>query len=320
MFADGTFTSSDKASGYHTFRKVGLKYYVTDGLLATFDEGLKFCSDAGATLVLPRTEEENQALANVHAVYPSTHPYIGATDRKQEGRFSDLNDKLLTFTKWGSGEPAREDMLTVLAMAWNDRKIPNMANMLSHRYAKTVKREAEEHRILEEQKTTSSLMTPCCNTGLQKCSTCLKSYKVWKVITSKEKIEGLYLSIKQRKLDLYRLQDSNKRRHHVWSNIREDTSAFSMAVDELRAQGSVGLPTPDELLATGHFVWPWETHGTRPSDLQTKIMVFDQYMLVSRLEEEKKILIQEMCRHTQSLQNMLTSAEGMLQDQSMGDG
>ncbi|XP_048116596.1 mannose-binding protein C-like [Alosa alosa] len=125
MFADGTFTSSDKASGYRTFRKVGLKYYVTDGLLATFDEGLKFCSDAGATLVLPRTEEENQALANVHAVYPSTHPYIGATDRKQEGRFSDLNDKLLTFTKWGSGEPGNangnEDcVVTSVSGTWHD--------------------------------------------------------------------------------------------------------------------------------------------------------------------------------------------------------
>ncbi|XP_076135737.1 mannose-binding protein C-like [Alosa pseudoharengus] len=101
----GRLSLLEKASGYRTFRKVGLKYYVTDGLVATFDEGLKFCSDAGATLVLPRTEEENQALANVHAVYPSTHPFIGATDRNHEGQFSDLNDKPLTFTKWHSGEP-----------------------------------------------------------------------------------------------------------------------------------------------------------------------------------------------------------------------
>ncbi|XP_041962172.1 mannose-binding protein C-like [Alosa sapidissima] len=121
----GRLSLLEKASGYRTFRKVGLKYYVTDGLLATFDEGLKFCSDAAATLVLPRTEEENQALANVHAVYPSTHPFIGATDRKHEGRFSDLNDKLITFTKWGSGEPGNangnEDcVVTSVSGTWHD--------------------------------------------------------------------------------------------------------------------------------------------------------------------------------------------------------
>ncbi|XP_062400908.1 pulmonary surfactant-associated protein D-like [Sardina pilchardus] len=101
----GRLSLLEKASGYRTFRKVGLKYYVTDGLLATFDEGLKFCSDAGATLVLPRTEEENQALAKVYAVYPSTYPFIAATDRHHEGRFTDLSDRPLDFTKWASGEP-----------------------------------------------------------------------------------------------------------------------------------------------------------------------------------------------------------------------
>ncbi|XP_062395702.1 mannose-binding protein C-like [Sardina pilchardus] len=121
----GRLSLLEKASGYRTFRKVGLKYYVTDGLVATFDEGVKFCSDAGATLVLPRTEGENQALTKVFAVYPSSQPFIGATDRKHEGHFFDLHDRPLAFTKWGSGEPSNsggnEDCIAIyLPGTWHD--------------------------------------------------------------------------------------------------------------------------------------------------------------------------------------------------------
>ncbi|KAL2101728.1 hypothetical protein ACEWY4_003489 [Coilia grayii] len=95
----------EQASRFRTFKKIGLKYYVTDGHSATFDEGLKFCSDVGATLVLPRTEEENQALAKFLAEYPSTYSFIATTDRAIEGQFTDLEGMPLTLIKWARGEP-----------------------------------------------------------------------------------------------------------------------------------------------------------------------------------------------------------------------
>ncbi|XP_063070764.1 mannose-binding protein C-like [Engraulis encrasicolus] len=95
----------EKATGFRTFRKVGVKYYVTDGNVGTFDEGVKFCLDVGAKLVLPRTEEENQALAEVHKVYPRLHPFIAATDRRHEGKFVDMDQKDVVFTNWNRGDP-----------------------------------------------------------------------------------------------------------------------------------------------------------------------------------------------------------------------
>ncbi|KAL2100640.1 hypothetical protein ACEWY4_002401 [Coilia grayii] len=115
----------EKASRFRTFRKIGLKYYVTDGHLDTFDEGLKFCSDIGPTLVLPRTEEENQALEKVDEEYSSSHPFIAATDRKHEGQFTDLDDRPLTFIKWDSGQPnnlgtGEDCIITFTSGKWHD--------------------------------------------------------------------------------------------------------------------------------------------------------------------------------------------------------
>ncbi|XP_063062368.1 mannose-binding protein C-like [Engraulis encrasicolus] len=115
----------ETASRFRTFRRVGQKYYVTDGQLASVDEGIRLCSSFGATLVLPRTEVENQALTKVHDDYPSSHPFIGATDRRHERQFVDLNDRPLTFIKWASGQPnnggGSEDCVVVVRSGlWHD--------------------------------------------------------------------------------------------------------------------------------------------------------------------------------------------------------
>ncbi|XP_063062367.1 mannose-binding protein C-like [Engraulis encrasicolus] len=111
----------ESASRFRTFRRIGQKYYVTDGQLAHFDEGVRLCSSFGATLVLPRTDVENQALAKVHG---DTYAFIGATDRSHEGQFVDVNDRPLTFTKWYSGQPDNhggvEDCVVVHSGFWYD--------------------------------------------------------------------------------------------------------------------------------------------------------------------------------------------------------
>ncbi|XP_043110531.1 mannose-binding protein C [Puntigrus tetrazona] len=97
----------DKVLSFNTFRKVGQKYYITDGVEANFDKGMQYCEDAGGTIVLPRTASENQALLKVviSSGLSGKKPFIRATDRETEGQFVDTEGKLLTFTNWFPSQP-----------------------------------------------------------------------------------------------------------------------------------------------------------------------------------------------------------------------
>lgn len=107
------------------FRKVGQKYYVSNGLKGTFEKAQKFCSDAGAKIVLPRSEDENKVLTSLQAALESTYVYVGATDIRNEGHFVDMNGQPLTFTKWKENEPndynGAEDCTIIYSSGvWND--------------------------------------------------------------------------------------------------------------------------------------------------------------------------------------------------------
>ncbi|XP_051984452.1 pulmonary surfactant-associated protein D-like [Xyrauchen texanus] len=97
----------EKAASFSYFRKVGQKYYFADGIVATFQNGLKLCKDVGGTIVLPRDEVENQALLKVLVAsgISAKKPFIGITDREIEGQFVDTAGKLLTYTVWRTGQP-----------------------------------------------------------------------------------------------------------------------------------------------------------------------------------------------------------------------
>ncbi|XP_065133227.1 mannose-binding protein A-like isoform X2 [Paramisgurnus dabryanus] len=100
------FAMMEKAASFGTFRKVGQKYFVYDGILKTFDEGIQICKEVGGTIALARNAVENQALLKVvTASGLSEKPFIGVTDRDKEGQFVDIDGKLLTFTNWASGQP-----------------------------------------------------------------------------------------------------------------------------------------------------------------------------------------------------------------------
>uniref|UniRef100_A0A8C2ALR7 Hexose-binding lectin 4 n=1 Tax=Cyprinus carpio TaxID=7962 RepID=A0A8C2ALR7_CYPCA len=77
-----------KFLGFRLFRKVGQKYYVSDGLVGNFEKAPKFCSDVEAKIVLPRSEDENklQLLTSMQAALEPTNEYVGATDRRKEGK------------------------------------------------------------------------------------------------------------------------------------------------------------------------------------------------------------------------------------------
>ncbi|RXN33599.1 mannose-binding C-like protein [Labeo rohita] len=97
----------EKVASVSHFRRVGEKYYITDGGVGNFDQGLKYCKDFGGTMVLPRTSAENQALLKlvVSSGLSSKKPYIGVTDRETEGRMVNTEGNPLTYTNWGPGQP-----------------------------------------------------------------------------------------------------------------------------------------------------------------------------------------------------------------------
>lgn len=96
----------EKAVSFSSFRKVGQKYYVNDGIEAAFDNGMQYCKDFGGVIVLPSTALENQALLKVlvSSGLSNKKPYIRATDRETEGTF-DTEGNQLTFTNWSPGQP-----------------------------------------------------------------------------------------------------------------------------------------------------------------------------------------------------------------------
>ncbi|XP_056323442.1 hexose-binding lectin 4 [Danio aesculapii] len=118
-------TVIDKVLGFRIVKKVGQKYYVSDGLVGNFETAQKFCSDAGVKIVLPRSEDENKVLISLQEALESTYVYVGATDAKKEGHFVDSSDQPLTFTNWKENEPndyrGAEDCTAVYKTGvWND--------------------------------------------------------------------------------------------------------------------------------------------------------------------------------------------------------
>ncbi|XP_055057575.2 mannose-binding protein C-like [Misgurnus anguillicaudatus] len=100
------FAMMEKAARFVTSIKVEQKYFVYDGTLKTFDEGIQICKEVGGTIALARKAVEHEALHKVViASGLSKNPFIGVTDRDKEGQFVDIDGKPLTFTNWAFGQP-----------------------------------------------------------------------------------------------------------------------------------------------------------------------------------------------------------------------
>ncbi|XP_056334746.1 mannose-binding protein C isoform X2 [Danio aesculapii] len=96
----------EKVVNFKTFKKVGQKYYVTDGIEESFDKGMQYCNGNGGALVLPRSLLENNALMKVLVSSAFTKKaFIRITDREKEGEFVDTDGKKLMFTNWYPGQP-----------------------------------------------------------------------------------------------------------------------------------------------------------------------------------------------------------------------
>ncbi|KAI4824359.1 hypothetical protein KUCAC02_012877 [Chaenocephalus aceratus] len=181
-------------------------------------------------------------------------------------------------------------MLTIQASGWNKRKAANLEQTLAKRYMKTVQRITEATEDLEKLTAELSLQDDQWTTGTPIQNDLQKT------------IEGLYLSIKQRKYQLYRQSGGNKRRHKLRKKIVEEKKALEDAITEHNAVAGEAdkLPPPNELLAEDNYYWKWECHG----DMVQKKKVYDKVMLLTRLKEEAVILVHEVKQHWEYMRSV----------------
>ncbi|XP_017290270.1 pulmonary surfactant-associated protein D-like [Kryptolebias marmoratus] len=98
-------TKLELAIGYPFVRKVGQKYFVSNKERASFEKAVEFCSKRGLELALPESEEENDKLIEVFGD-AFKDVWINVNKEKSEGNFAvSMNNRPLTFTKWGEGQP-----------------------------------------------------------------------------------------------------------------------------------------------------------------------------------------------------------------------
>uniref|UniRef100_A0AAR2IRE0 C-type lectin domain-containing protein n=1 Tax=Pygocentrus nattereri TaxID=42514 RepID=A0AAR2IRE0_PYGNA len=98
----------EKVLGFRAFRKVGQKYYISSGLVTTFDAGQSYCRGVKGELALPRNNEENQAVYQVlKQVSQSETCFLGARESKVRGQYADTKGQKITYTKWHPGQPNR---------------------------------------------------------------------------------------------------------------------------------------------------------------------------------------------------------------------
>ncbi|GAA6102338.1 uncharacterized protein LOC113647498 isoform X1 [Tachysurus ichikawai] len=228
-------------------------------------------------------------------------------------------------TKYMS-KAARVDMVTLHAVGWNHKKSLFLHQALSTRYVKTCQRLQDQTARLDELKAELH-----CTDEL--VSQWLSDAKEWAAdanefvftINSTEtpdtshasqgtthrglqqSIEGLYLSVSQRKQTLYHQNDSSKFRHRLRRKLAEDKKHLLQDIQKYNGlvQANIDVATVEHSLngeSSVSQIWPWEVHGS--TNISIKKQLHDHVMLAMQLQEEKSILVLEMAQHCTWLQSL----------------
>ncbi|KAK7918650.1 hypothetical protein WMY93_009934 [Mugilogobius chulae] len=179
----------------------------------------------------------------------------------------------------------RSDMLTVMAMRWNEQKFENLARSLSCKYLKATKMLEEKEQMLESTKTALSL------SDIQ-VEEWVTDVTEWAEATSPSTDE--YTTLMQR---LYKVTDSSKARVRLRRKIRQEKQILSSVVAKYNSVIPSTEPLCIDIILSEDVAWPWQENQQDSVDIKTKRQVFDQFMAVKRLQEEWKILVAEMAKH-----------------------
>ncbi|GAA6102340.1 uncharacterized protein LOC113647498 isoform X1 [Tachysurus ichikawai] len=209
-------------------------------------------------------------------------------------------------TKYMS-KAARVDMVTLHAVGWNHKKSLFLHQALSTRYVKTCQRLQDQTARLDELKAELH-----CTDEL--VSQWLSDAKEWAADANQgtthrglqQSIEGLYLSVSQRKQTLYHQNDSSKFRHRLRRKLAEDKKHLLQDIQKYNGlvQANIDVATVEHSLngeSSVSQIWPWEVHGT---NISIKKQLHDHVMLAMQLQEEKSILVLEMAQHCTWLQSL----------------
>ncbi|XP_067269595.1 uncharacterized protein [Pseudorasbora parva] len=293
--------------------------------------------------VLPALQELTTMkpfLSVMHARAHATKCEIKWSGKNQEGAGTTAGEEVEQVNSYLSrcalttkymSKAARVDMLTLHAMGWNHKKSLSLHQALSTRYVKTCRRLQNETARLSELKTELH----CTD---EVVSQWLSDVKEWAAgetpdtshasqVTAhrglQQSIEGLYLSVRQRKQTLYRQNDSSKIRHRLRRKLAEDKKLLLQEIQKyndhvLDSATNIDIAVVEHSLtgeSTVCQIWPWEVHGS--ANISTKKQLHDQVMLTMRLQEETRVLVLEMAQHCTWLQSLTVVLKNKLAEEDI---
>ncbi|XDV21836.1 hypothetical protein PO909_026856 [Leuciscus waleckii] len=198
----------------------------------------------------------------------------------------------------------RTDMLTLMAMRWNQQKFKNLASSLACRYQKATKRLESQCLDLESMRTqlaVTQVEVEGWVTDIKEWAEATTSQQNADLDAVTSRMEVLVASIKRRSQRLYKDTDGSKGRARIRRKIREEKAILSSVVEKYNSM----VPDTERIvfdnILSDETVWPWQLSHGDTVDLKTKRKAFDVVMAIRRLEEEKKIVLSEMAKHWKSL-------------------
>ncbi|XP_012617951.1 pulmonary surfactant-associated protein A [Microcebus murinus] len=115
-----------------TVLAVGEKIFSTNGQAVNFDAIRESCARAGGHIAVPRSPEENEAIASIVKKH-NTYAYLGLAEGPTPGDFRYLNGAPVNYSNWYPGEPRGRGKEKCVEMytdgQWNDK------NCLQYRLA-----------------------------------------------------------------------------------------------------------------------------------------------------------------------------------------
>ncbi|KAK9977019.1 hypothetical protein ABG768_018840 [Culter alburnus] len=301
-----------------------------------------FAMDVAFLPALQELTEMKPFLSIMHARAHATKCEIKWSGRNQEGAGTTAGEEVEQVNSYLSrcalttkymSKAARVDMVTLHAMGWNHKKSLSLHQALSTRYVKTCQRLQDETARLAALKTELH----CTD---EMVSQWLSDVKEWAADETpdtshatqgtthrglQQSIEGLYLSVRQRKQTLYRQNDSSKFRHRLRRKLAEDKKLLLQEIQEYNGLVPDSATNIDvaavEHSLTGESsvsqIWPWEVHGS--ANISMKKQLHDQVMLAMRLQEEKSILVLEMAQHCTWLQSLAVVLKNKMAEEDKGN-
>ncbi|XP_056441143.1 uncharacterized protein LOC130378391 isoform X2 [Gadus chalcogrammus] len=253
-------------------------------------------------------------LSVMHAKGHSTRCEVEWSGRNQKGAGLTVGEevemvnsylsRVATTTKYMK-KARRTDMITLHARGWNMGKVKVLHRYLAKRYVKSKQRAVavgeELQNLLTTMQTTQVEMKQWVKEVEEWAASSPKSTNCQDQQGLQRVMEGLVLKIKQRKAELYRDIDNNKDRRPKRDLIAKEKHKLEESIASYNSlvPDTAAVDTADAILSQEFPIWPWDSASTIP--LETKKVVFDKTMLLSRLQEEDGILIKEMRNHCRYL-------------------